>query len=166
MALKKPPTSYKNLRAGVNIPRSFDPVASSGSAPAGPQQPAHVEPPEPSQHAPAAGSQPKYTVRIPYPAPGASTRFDELSDAYGREEAMKIGTRLAMDQWLKSYSESSTIIDKADYPTLEQALKTTRVFSADVMQSVTRRIDPLGHRAPSYIAQRICLSAMSAFLRE
>lgn len=79
---------------------------------------------------------------------------------------MKIGTRLAMDQWLKTYSESSTIIEKANYPTLEQALKTTRVFPADVMQSVARRIDPLGHRAPSYIAQRICLSAMSAFLRE
>jgi hypothetical protein len=177
MSLKKPPVSYQQLRGGIKMPRAFaDPTPDTDAAApettepaaAGPAAASPSEPLRPTRRQPPAerpsGRQQVYTVRIPYPKPGASKRFDEIAATYGADEAMKIAFRLALQDWLTAYGPTSPLCNEPGYAVGSKHLKTTKSIVDHVMTAVTARIDPLGHRAPSFIAQRICLSAMTTYL--
>ena len=104
----------------------------------------------------------KFRVPIPVAAPGGE--FARLIEAYGAADAMGMILKSALDAWIAAYGPDSAVLDQPGYPTTGAVFGTTRRFAQELVADVRRRIDPYDRRADGFIAQRIAVSALSAYL--
>ncbi len=112
--------------------------------------------------APVARKVYKFRVPIPVAAPGGE--FAKLIDAYGEVDAMGMILKSALDAWIAGYGPESAVLDQPGYSVTCATFGTTRRFTQDLVADVRRRIDPYDRRADGFIAQRIAVSALSAYL--
>lgn len=183
MKLIQPP-SYASLRSKLNDPRAkaglTEPAeARPGREPA--DQPNAPRTAHSAGHTTAAapgtpaGPAPKsapivatarkvYKFRVPVPVAAPGSEFAKLIDAYGEADAMGMILKSALDAWVAGYGPDTTVLDQPSHPTTGASFGTTRRFDAALVADVRRRIDPYDRRTDGFIAQRIAVSALSAYL--
>lgn len=188
MALKRAGASYSALRAATRLP----PVAQSTGAPPV-EQPApeaseaargsthRIDGPDPAaagQGAPAPASDTSppeagekqaekaiyYRLRVPYPAPGVCAEFDEIARAYDAETAIQTVFKRAFDAWIEGFGPETAARMNTDYPRGPKNFATSRLISPEVVAAVEKAIDPMGIRTKTFIAERIALAAMKAYI--
>lgn len=182
MALKKLGTSYTALRAATRLP----PVERAPERP--PERPAEAavggasagQLPEPVEAAPAPQARrtrrpaapagegrapaPHFRLRVPYPARGTCAEFDEIAAVYGAEVAMRTLFKRAFDAWVAGFHPGRVGTMETDYARGPAVFATSRIIAPAVIDGVTEAIDPLGVRTRTYIAERIAMAAMKAYM--
>ena len=112
----------------------------------------------------AAGARKVYKFRVPVPVAAPGSEFAKLIEAYGEADAMGMILRSALDAWISGHGAAGAVLDRPTYPVTGRAFGTTRRFPDALVADVRRRIDPYDRRADGFIAQRIAVSALSAWL--
>jgi hypothetical protein len=194
MALRKVGTPYTALRAASRLPPveppaerliealqasavepAPEPVALA-AGPAAPDAPAAPEArrPRKTQADPAEGSSRKtsdrrpasahFRLRVPYPARGTCAEFEQIAAAYDEEVAIQTVFKRAFDAWVKDFRPTRAARLDTEYARGEQIFATSRIIRSEIIEAVSRAIDPLGIRTKTYIAERIALAAMKAYI--
>lgn len=162
------PSPAEALEPAPALPGELPAASPSQLPPPEPAAPGKAVSPNPARRASdgAAGARKVYKFRVPVPAAAPGSEFAKLIDAYGEADAMGMILSSALDAWIGGYGADSSVLDRPAYPVTGRAFGTTRRFPDALVADVRRRIDPYDRRANGFIAQRIAVSALSAWLAE
>ncbi|TPE47891.1 hypothetical protein [Amaricoccus solimangrovi] len=148
------------------LPGELPAASPSPSPPPEPAAPLEAAPRKPARRVAdgATGGRKVYKFRVPVPVAAPGSEFAKLIDAYGEADAMGMILSSALDAWIGGYGAGAIVLDQPAYPVTGRAFGTTRRFPDALVADVRRRIDPYDRRADGFIAQRIAVSALSAWL--
>lgn len=137
-----------------------DPAAAGQGAP---DQASDTSPLE-SEEKKAAAKAIYYRLRVPYPASGVCAEFDEIARAYDAETAIQTVFKRAFDAWIEGFGPETAARMDTDYPRGSKNFATSRLIGPEVVAAVEKAIDPMGIRTKTFIAERIALAAMKAYI--
>ena len=148
--------------AGQPVPESPGPALIAAPDPAAAERVPDIAPPEAAERAPAKAVY--YRLRVPYPATGVCAEFDEIARAYDAETAIQTVFKRAFEAWVAGFGpETATRMD-TDYPRGSRNFATSRLIGPEIVAAVEKAIDPMGIRTKTFIAERIALAAMTAYI--
>lgn len=136
---------------------------------AAPQSSAAAEPatqPVPNATSPKASDTVQVRVRVRFPAPGVSAKYDALAAQLGEEDAFRAIFRAAFENYRNRLDEGKMPDGPKSYTPGKETHRSTKVMTARQFKVVTDALDPDGLTAPSTLGRIISERALALFFEK